>query len=67
MQSEGVGAVHEHKNEDIKNGDEGETNGHCAEAGEDLRKPKPTGRPYRPTKTEVYDHEAAHLPYHSWC
>ena len=67
MQSEGVEAVGGHEDEGIKNDDEGEKNVDRAEAEEKLRKPKQIARPYIPIKTEVYGHEATHLPYRSWC
>ena len=38
-----------------------------AEAEEEMRRPKPAGRPYTPTRAEVYEHEVTHLPYRSWC
>ena len=48
--------------EEITEGAEG-ADGVCAEADEDVRKPKPAARPHIPTRAEISEHEVTHLPY----
>ena len=38
-----------------------------AEAEEETRRPKPSARPYTPTRAELYEHEVTHLPQRSCC